>query len=362
MPILRNKSVNFKELVNAAYDHIVVTDTNGKIIYANPAVSSTTGYSHKEVMGKTPRLWGGLMPTSYYEKLWHTIKELKQPFVGEVTNRRKDGTVYIADVRISPILNHAGKIKYFVGIERDITAVKQLDTSRNEFISLVSHQLRTPLSTLNWYSESLSDGDQGPLNTEQKQYVHEIYDATQRMIKLVNDLLNSTRIDFGEIKFQETEVNLYEVFEDIIRDCQVTIEKSHLKIVNHIKNEKQSIIATDKPSVYIIFENLITNAIKYTPKGGTITLSLKRGTKTVTLDIKDTGYGIIDGDKNKIFNKYFRSEQIKKFSTEGTGLGLFITKSYVTSLGGKISFDSSSNGTTFHVTLPIKLTASKSHE
>lgn len=360
MAVLRRKqTIDFKEAVSHAYDHIVITDPDGKILYANPAVSSTTGFSHEEVIGNTPKLWGGLMKPAFYKSFWRTIKHQKKPFAGEVKNKRKDGSVYTADVRVSPILDKRNNVRYFIGIERDVTQVRRLDDSRNEFISLVSHQLRTPLSTLNWYSEALLDNNIGKLNTEQTAYISELYDATQRMIKLVNDLLNSTRIDFGNIKLQSTKIDMHDVFSDILRDCQVPIKRHHLVIHNDVKQKGKYVISSDRPTLYVIFENIITNAIKYTPSKGHIYITVAETKKDITVSVRDTGYGIHGGDKTKIFDKYFRSESIKKVSTDGTGLGLFITKAFTHSLGGTITFDSSGKGTTFHVTIPKMLKEEK---
>ncbi len=346
--------IQFKNLVDAAYDHIVVTDPEGKIIYANPAVTTTTGYSNKEVIGNTPRLWGGLMPASFYKDFWQTIKQDKKPFVGEVTNKRKDGSVYVADVRVTPIIGKHGAVKYFIGIERDITAMKRLDRSRNEFISLVSHQLRTPLSTLNWYSESLLDGDSGKLNVDQKQYVSEIYDATQRMIKLVNDLLNSTRIDFGEIKLQETKIDLYDVFRDILRDCKVAIDKQKLTVKNTIAHQHEYYIYSDQPSLYIVFENIITNAIKYTPTGGQITWTIQEETDGVRSVIQDTGLGISPDNLVHVFERFYRADKAHTRDVSGTGLGLALVKSIVDAYSGSVQVDSAGlqQGTTVTVFLP----------
>ncbi len=351
----KQRRINFKEVVDQAYDHIIVTDKDGTILYANPAVSTTTGFSHNEVIGKTPRLWGGLMPKSFYAALWSTLKHDKKPFIGEIKNQHKNGTYYIADAHISPVLSQSKQIKYFIGIERDITAIKRLDDSRSEFISLVSHQLRTPLSTLNWYTESLLDGDTGKLTPKQRDYTHELYDATQRMIKLVNDLLNSTRIDFGNIRLQSTSIDLAEVVTNIFRDCEVSLKRKHLHVKNNVDKKATYTIQSDRPSVTVILENIITNAIKYTPPRGTIEVDITDSLQGYTISVKDTGYGIQKDDLEKIFEKYYRSESIKRVSTDGTGLGLYITKSFLLLLGGSIKVKSSNKGTTFYITIPKEL-------
>jgi PAS domain S-box-containing protein len=136
----------FKLAVDNASDHIVITDPDGVILYANRAVEKITGYSHSEVIGNKPSLWGKQMPEEFYNNLWKTIKEEKTNFIGELNNRRKNGEIYVAEASISPILNSNNKVIFFVGIERDITLLKEISDAKTEFVSVASHQLRTPLT------------------------------------------------------------------------------------------------------------------------------------------------------------------------------------------------------------------------
>ncbi|MFC1609295.1 PAS domain S-box protein, partial [Patescibacteria group bacterium] len=148
----------FKMAVDNASDHIVITDIDGVILYANEATEKITGFSVDEVVGKKAgdsENWGGVMDKEFYDGMWEVLKEKKKPFVGEMENKRKNGERYDVVASISPITNNKGDILFFVAIERDITKEKEIDRAKTEFVSLASHQLRTPLSAISWYTEML---------------------------------------------------------------------------------------------------------------------------------------------------------------------------------------------------------------
>ena len=347
------KATIYRLAIDAANDHAIITDSDGVVIYANQAVSDITGYSHKEVVGATPKLWGGQMPASYYVELWRIIKDEKKPYAGEVTNRRKNGTLYTAEVHIAPIVNKRGEATHFIGIERDITEKHESDLIKNEFITLASHQLRTPLSTLNWYSEILLGGDLGPLNKEQKQYVAELHGATDRMIGVVNDLLNVSRIELGKILIQPQVSKIGKLIDAVLNDNTIHIKKKKLKINTKGTNSDEK-IKGDLQAINIILNNIISNAIKYTPKNGTVTISTEQVDGFVVIYVKDSGYGIPKKDQRKMFTKFFRAENVRSQVTEGTGLGLYIAKAFTDLLQGTLEFKSKEDeGTEFIIKLPI---------
>ena len=354
--ILARDLEKFKLAVENASDHIVITDHDGVILYANRAVERITGFKPETIINKKAGngdLWGGLMDLDFYKKLWNTIKNEKKVFSGEINNKRKNGDKYIALASISPVLDKNGNVSFFVGIERDITKEKEIDKAKTEFVSLASHQLRTPLSSINWYSEMLLAGDAGKLNKEQKQFVSEIYTGNQRMVELVNALLNVSRLELGTFIVEPVPTNLIEISESIIKELQPTILDKKL-ILKTSYDKTIGKINVDPALTRIIFQNLLSNATKYTPDKGKIFVSIKKNTKNVLIDIKDTGYGIPKSQQDKIFTKLFRADNVKEKDTEGTGLGLYIIKSIIDKSGGVISFISDENkGTKFHIELPL---------
>ncbi len=343
----------FREAVSNASDHIVISDVEGKIIYANKGAEQMTGYSKEEMIGKTPAIWGGQMPKKFYEELWHQIKELKQPFAGEITNKRKNGLLYESEVSITPIINIEGNIEYFVGVERDITKAKQIDRSKSEFVSVASHQLRTPLTAINWYSEMLLSGDAGKLNKKQNLYVSEVNASSMRMSELVTALLDVSRIELGTFSSSPKELDIIQVADSVIKEIQVNIKARNQKVIKEY-GAKKIIEIMDQTLVRMIIQNLMTNSTKYTKEGGQINLSINKNEKEIEIKVKDNGYGIPLNQQDKVYNKFFRGENITQYAPDGTGLGLYITKQMVEKVGGNISFISEEGkGTEFTVKLPV---------
>jgi PAS domain S-box-containing protein len=345
----------FQLAVDNASDHIIITDHEGKILFANKAASKITGYEIKEIIGQTPRLWGGLMPKSYYEKMWKTIKEDKKTFTGEIKNKRKSGEEYIAAVSISPVLSKRGNLLFFVGIERDITKEKEVDRAKTEFVSLASHQLRTPLSIISWYTEMLLDGEKGKLNDGQEKYLAEVNKGNQRMIDLVNALLNVSRIDMGTFMVEPQPEDIREIADSAYNDFKIISSQKGVALEKEYSGKLPK-ISLDKSLVRIIFQNLLSNAVKYTPKGGKVSLKISANDKekSALIEVSDTGYGIPESQQDKIFTKLFRADNAQEIDPDGTGLGLYIAKAIVKAANGEIWFVSEEGkGTTFYVTIPF---------
>ena len=342
----------YKIAFESTSDHIVLTDVDGFIIFANKAVTTITGYSTAEIIGtKAGKLWGGLMPKSFYEQLWHTIKEEKRPFRGEVHNRRKNGDDYIAWASISPVIDEHGEVRGFVGLERDITREKEIDRAKTEFVGLASHQLRTPLTAINWYSEVLLSTDAGVLTAKQKDYVREIAAGSQRMTALVNALLNVARIEAGTFSVSPERVYIQEIIETVLKENQPRLHAKKLSVVREI-DVHAPVVNVDRQLMYIVVQNLVTNALKYTPDNGTVTLKYGIDQGRPVFSVSDTGFGIPAGQQEKIFSKLFRADNVRDRESEGTGLGLYIVKSILDHTSGSISFTSKENkGSTFTVTL-----------
>lgn len=344
----------FKLALDNASDHVAITDSEGIVLYGNKGLERITGYKLSEVIGKKAGLlWKIPMPHEYYERLWKTIKIEKRIFDGEIKNKRKNGEIYDAKITISPVLNDQKEIEFFVAIERDITHEKMVDQAKTEFVSLASHQLRTPLSSVNWYAEMLLAGDGGKLNDEQTTFVKEIYTGNQRMVDLVNSLLNVSRLELGTFAVEPEPTDVVAMVKDVFKEMQPSVLEKKIK-TNFEYSQDIPIIQADPKLFRIVFQNLLSNAIKYTPDSGQVTLKLGRDKKNLLVEVSDTGYGIPKGDQSRIFQKLFRAENVRERDTEGTGLGLYIIKSIIDHAGGKINFKSEENkGTTFYLEIPL---------
>ncbi len=354
---LAHELEKFKIALDGSSDHVIITDPNGIILYANTGLMNITGFSVEEVIGKkagTKELWGGMMPQEFYETLWHTIKIDKKPFVGEIHNKRKNGSTYEASSTISPIIHEDGTLAFFIGIERDITKEKEIDRAKTEIVSLASHQLRTPLTAINWYVEMLRGGDAGVLNEKQNEYASEIYTASQRMVKLVNDLLNASRIELGTFIVSPETINMPELMHAVVDDLQPQINAKKIQFTKSFASNLPTITA-DPKLMQMVLQNLLSNAVKYTPEGGSVTLSiaLNEQAHMIVISIADTGYGIPKNQQDKIFTRLFRADNARKQDPDGSGLGLYIIKTIVEKSHGTIEFTSEENkGTTFMVSLP----------
>lgn len=363
---LANDLEKFKLAVENASDQVVIADSEGKVIYGNKVVEQITGFKLNEVLGtKAGTLWKKPMPTEYYKKMWDVIKNKKQVFKSEIENRRKNGEMYTADISISPVLDKNNQIIYFVAIEHDITKQKEVDKAKTEFVSLASHQLRTPLSSINWYTEMLLAQDAGPINEEQRKYLQEVATGNQRMVALVNSLLNVSRLDLGTFMIEPEKLQISDIAKSVFEEMKPQIIEKELEISQNYSPNLPEILA-DQKLTRIILQNLVSNAVKYTPPKGKVSIDIKIQKKdeviggnkltedSFVISISDSGIGIPISQKDKIFSKLFRADNARESETEGTGLGLYIVKSIIDQSGGLVWFESKENGgTTFFVILPI---------
>lgn len=351
--------IKLKRAVDNAYDHMVVTDENGHILYANKAAERLTGFTSEEMVGNTPRLWGRQMEGNFYKKFWRTIKFQKQFFVGEIKNKRKNGQMYFAEIRVSPVLDERNRVKYFVGIERDITKEKEADRMKAEFISLTSHQLKTPLTTMKLYLDLILLQKTGSLKPKQEEYLRKINNANEEMIDLIKDLLNITQIESGQITTTLKPTSLANVVGDVIVDLEPSIKDKRQHIALEIDPQLPSVNVDDK-LIRNVYLNLIGNASKYTRQGGKIGINLSMRDGQVVSQIQDTGYGIPKTEQARVFQKFFRAENVRRAKSGGTGLGLYLAKLIVEMAGGQIWFKSTEGkGSTFWFTLPLISTKQK---
>lgn len=349
----------FKRAVESSADGVVITTPDARIIYVNNAWKEVTGYSDKDVIGKNPNiLKSGKTPENVYVELWNTLAKGGVFQSEDIINKRKDGSEYDARLTVFPIIENDNVI-FYVGLDQNITERKLIEKTKSEFVSLASHQLRTPLSTIGWFSEMLLSGDAGKLGKEVKEYVEEIHQGNERMIRLVNDLLNVSRVDLGTLVFEVKDTNIKEVIDDILDEVKVSANSKKLKIDKKFGKDVP-LLKVDPNMIRIALQNFITNAIKYTPEGGKISIEYRKQEKGVLVMFTDNGYGIPKDQQSKIFTKLFRADNVRVLDTEGTGLGLYLTKAIIEQFGGEVWFESEENkGTTFFCTIPFNFKKEK---
>ena len=276
------------------------------------------------------------------------------------------GRIVALRMAAMPVRDDTGTLRFVAVVFDDVTKEKEVDRAKTEFVSLASHQLRTPLSSINWYSEMLLDGDAGKITKEQKKYLQEIYRGNKRMVELVDALLNVSRIEMGTFMVEPVPMNIVAAATSALADFKKMIKKKKI-IVKELHTKDIPHIMADPKLIRIIFQNLLSNAIKYTPEHGTVSLTvaaLKKGQSAdgkktsremLLIKVADTGYGIPYEQHSKIFTKMFRADNVREHDPEGTGLGLYLVKSIVEHVEGSIWFESEEDkGSTFYVVLPLE--------
>jgi signal transduction histidine kinase len=224
---------------------------------------------------------------------------------------------------------------------------------KSEFVSIVSHQLRSPLSNLRWALELLMSGRLGKIEEPQLDYFRILKDNSSRMSELARDLLIVSRIEQGRMPLNVQHISLNELIKNLIADSLPFAQASNIEIAFESDGNIPDILA-DPSQVKLVIENLLDNAIRYIKEKGRVEIRLKKKEDFLIFQIKDNGVGIPQADQKYIFQKFFRSSNVLKYRTQGTGLGLFITKAIAEKMGGQIRFKSEENkGTTLWFTLPI---------
>jgi len=328
-------------------DGLLVFDLDNKISLINPQAESLLDIKNKNVAGK-------LMTELV---IYPTIKpivdllgeEIKKVFRKEVEIKKE----LVLEITTIPMLQEEEKIGT-LAILHDITREKLIEKMKTEFVSLSAHQLRTPLSAIKWTLKMLLDGDLGKITDEQRGFIEKTYISNERMINLINDLLNVTRIEEGKYIYKSQPSQLESVVQFVANSYKDEFGKKNLKFEFKKPDEQLPPVKIDVEKIRLVVQNFIENAIRYTPAGGEVTISMKYDKNEIEVSVKDNGLGIPIDQQERIFTKFFRAANAMKIDTEGSGLGLFIAKNIVEAHGGRIWFESKEGeGTTFYFALPV---------
>lgn len=267
------------------------------------------------------------------------------------------GTRYVADPSIVALIVLAIAAFLFVIaylIIKSFERLAEVSRMKSEFITVVSHQLRSPLSNLSWAIELLMSGRLGGVQKEQTEYYRILKENTARMKELTSDLLVVSRIESANLPIRKQAFSLAERTKKIINELKPLARASNVKIVLNVDKDLPLVMA-DPQQIDHAIENLLDNAIRYTKEKGRVVVSIRKKGRQAYFEVRDNGIGIPEEDQKYIFQKFFRSSGVMKKQTRGSGLGLFISKSIVERSGGKIGFESKEGqGSVFWFTLPIK--------
>ena len=340
-----------RSIIASLVDGLIVFDKKEKIILINPEAENILGLKEKQVLGKKI---DQLLDFPNLIKLYQILGE-KIEWTGQKYELILEKLIKrYFQVSVVPFVVVGEKIGLMV-ILHDITRGKEVERLKTEFVSIAAHQLRTPLSAVKWSLHMILDGDAGKVSLEQIEFLEKAYQSNERMILLINDLLNVARIEEGRFIYDLSLQSIEKIIEKSIDNLKELSNKKEVELV--FKKPKESLpkIKIDKKNIEFVIQNLLDNAIRFNKPGGKVTISVKSDKINIEVMVEDTGIGIPYLQQNRIFNKFFRADNVIKLDVEGTGLGLFICKNIIEAHKGKIWFESKKDkGTIFSFSLPIK--------
>lgn len=340
-------------LLSSIGEGMLATDRHGRVMLVNEAAQAMFDWKIAGVVGKPVtevvrlrRKGKAIAPEAH--PAMRTLKH-RQRLIGASYDAQRTDQEFPALVTSTPVLL-GDKLIGAIMIVRDITKEKEVDRMKSEFISIASHQLRSPLTSLKWYSQLLAS--QKGLKKDERTAVERINTATERLIQLVNEFLTVSRLEEGEIPVRKTSVRLNELVKSILTFYKPLSDEHRVRLRSSVHLSRKT-LETDEEMLREVCENLIGNAIKYSPEGSSVHVSLSEQDHQVVFMVEDHGPGIPKDEQPHIFSKFYRASNIVKKGFDGTGLGLYTAKHLIDRLGGTIGFRSDEKGSTFWVKLPI---------
>lgn len=364
--IIESENARSEAILTSIGEGLIATNESGKIILINRAAQEMLGYTKEEAINQ--KLFTTILMADKFGKVLSKknhptakVLETGKPITisGEYFYCRKDGRKFPIALTQTPIMLDE-KITGSIQVFRDITKEQAIDKAKSEFVSIASHALRTPLGIAKWYLEAINGEkflNEAP-NTFLK-YLDEIYKNNERLLILVRNLLSVSRIDQGKLNDTPRNIDLIEFMQTLTKDMQIAAFKEHVTIRLIIKHDSFPHLHIDPIHLREVIENLISNATNYSQSGKTVDVLLDKKDGFFLIVVKDNGIGISEEDQKLIFSKFFRGDRAMSTNTEGSGLGLYVVKSYIEKWGGSIAVKSKEGkGSTFTVKLPMKKTKS----
>ncbi len=339
---------------------VFTVDASGIITNANPAACHLLDLPHEELIGVSG---AGVLCLAQHNHHGHaeqhpitsvlrTGKSYRPHPSSHVSVQRKNGTLLPITLLVAPLI-FGHRLFGAIVVLQDQTLERQIDYMKSEFISLASHQLRTPLSSIRWYIEMLSQ-EKGEFSSEHQSYLQEVDTATKRMASLINALLHVSRLEEGGLVVEKQQVDLTSFLHRLLQGWEAAGREQGIPVENTVSIGPSVSIHTDPILLEIVLQNLFTNAVKYSSAKKPITIACVIQDKHLRVAVRDQGIGIPQAAQKRIFEKFFRAKNVREIDTDGTGLGLYMSKRIIENLGGSLSFESEEGkGSEFTVSLPV---------
>lgn len=349
---------------------VTITDVDGALLYVNNLFCEVSKYSKEELMGAKPHelLKSGYHTEEFYKDIWDTISK-GNAWRGDVKNKAKDGSFFWTLTTILPFFDDEGKPYKYIAIRKDVTdkinlesnlknalsenifqkkqiesqyeKLAEVDKLKEEFGSMITHELKTPLVPIKGYCKMLIDPDIfGELNEDQKEAVEEIHINASRLESLITDILDAQKLDLNKMVFNKKECNVFELMSRIEKDMTHFTKLKKINFVNSTQDEK-IILISDENRIIQVVENLVKNAVDFVPaETGRIEIDAKLDNDSIIFHVKDNGVGIPDEKQKSLFKKFYQTDTSQTRTHGGTGLGLAICKGLVEGMGGDIGVQS----------------------
>jgi PAS domain S-box-containing protein len=346
-----------RAVLDAVSEGIALVSSDRRFLSINHQFAEFFGVRPDEILG---RQFDEIQPL--VEQIFSDPDKLRAMVIDSATDVEKQFTQIVAqqwpkprelELFSTPVRTLDSEQLGRLYVFRDVTHEREVDRMKSEFVSLVSHELRTPLTSIKGYIDLLVDGDAGELTEEQLEYLEVAKKNADRLVLLINDLLDVSRIEQGRLELHPSPLDLTRLISDVAQSLRPQIEAKDQHLILEV-NELLPVVLGDADRVTQIITNLLSNAYKYTPAGGTISVLAQSEEKDfVCVDIRDTGIGLSAEEQSKLFTRFYRAKNRMTQEVGGTGLGLTISRSLVEMQGGEIRVSSApGEGSTFSFTLP----------
>jgi PAS domain S-box-containing protein len=340
----------FRLLADSMPQHIWTSDIYGKVNYYNKSLYDFSGLTLEELHNDG---WIQIVHPDEREKnvsTWMHAVANGEPFLFEHRFRRYDGQYRWQLSRALPVRDADGKIQMWVGTSTDIDEIKKHQQEKDDFIKIASHELKTPVTTIKAYVQLLLNQDVANENTFLKKSLATIDKQITRLVKLITDLLDVTKIEMGSFEFNKEALSLNDLLKDVTENIQATTQTHRITL----EMAENAIVFADKDRLTQVVANLLTNAIKYSPGADKVIVSTRISEVEVIVAVRDFGIGILNNEHERIFERFYRAQNSYERSFPGFGIGLFIVKEIITNHNGRVWVHSEKNkGSTFYFSLPV---------
>lgn len=340
---LHGRMEEIQAILASMSEGVVATDITGRVSLINPMAAELFSLPFGEGVGEFPYK---IFPDSELGDVFHQVYVKGFPIEKEIKWLNPER---ILNLRLAPIRDEADEIRGVVAVIGDVTTLRRLETMRQDFVANVSHELKTPLTSIKGFVETLLDSDLEDREISRK-FMTIIFHEAERLNNLIHDLLDMSKLESGQTELRRKQVDLEPLVDSVVLSVDNRIKAKQLELKKDIQTK---VVMGDEGLLKELFINLIDNSIKYTPPGGSIKVGSFKGKEGTIIYVKDNGFGIPAENLSRIFERFYRVDKGRSREMGGTGLGLSIVKHIVERHGGKVSVESElGKGSEFRVTIP----------